>query len=115
MTGAFNNMNKDNVLIYFLYIHLIFYKKYMIESLESRLKKPRKILPKQINKQINKDKQITALTPIKQTQPKTWKNKLLSLCNLNINIKKKPNKQINKHKNWRKKERKKKVSYLLYT
>ena len=39
MTGAFNNMNKDNVLIYFLYIHLIFeyYKKYMIESLESRL------------------------------------------------------------------------------
>ena len=37
MTGAFNNMNKDNVLIYFFYIHLIFYKKYMIESLESRL------------------------------------------------------------------------------
>ena len=37
MTGAFKNMNKDNVLIYFLYIHLIFYKKYMIESLESRL------------------------------------------------------------------------------
>ena len=37
MTGASNNMNKDNVLIYFLYIHLIFYKKYMIESLESRL------------------------------------------------------------------------------
>ena len=37
MTGAFNNMNKDNVLIYFLYIHLMFYKKYMIESLESRL------------------------------------------------------------------------------
>ena len=34
---AFNDMNRDNVLIYFLYIHLIFYKKYMIESLESRL------------------------------------------------------------------------------
>ena len=27
MTGAFNNMNKGNVLIYFLYIHLMFYKK----------------------------------------------------------------------------------------
>ena len=26
MTGAFNNMNKGNVLIYFLYIHLMFYK-----------------------------------------------------------------------------------------
>ena len=37
MTGAFNNMNKGNVLIYFLYIHLMFYKKKMIESLESRL------------------------------------------------------------------------------
>ena len=40
MTGniTFNNMNKGNVLIYFLYIHLMFYKKKnMIESLESRL------------------------------------------------------------------------------
>ena len=37
MTGAFNDINKDKILIYFLYIHLIFYKKYMIESLESRL------------------------------------------------------------------------------
>ena len=27
MTGAFNNINKGNVLIYFLYIHLMFYKK----------------------------------------------------------------------------------------
>ena len=27
MTGAFNNMNKGNVLIYFLYIHLMIYKK----------------------------------------------------------------------------------------
>ena len=27
MTGAFNNMNKGNVLIYFLYIHLMFYNK----------------------------------------------------------------------------------------
>ena len=27
MTGVFNNMNKGNVLIHFLYIHLMFYKK----------------------------------------------------------------------------------------
>ena len=26
MTGAFNNMNKGNVLIYILYIHIIFYE-----------------------------------------------------------------------------------------
>ena len=32
MTGAFNNMNKGNVLIYFLYIHLMFYKKKKIHD-----------------------------------------------------------------------------------
>ena len=48
MTGAFNNMNKDNLLIYFLYIYLIFYKKYMIESLESRLAKGQGLGPKQL-------------------------------------------------------------------
>ena len=37
MTGAFNNMNKGNVLINFLYIHIIFYENYTIESFESRL------------------------------------------------------------------------------
>ena len=34
MTGAFNNMNKGNIVIYFLFIHIIFYENYMIESLE---------------------------------------------------------------------------------
>ena len=37
MIGVFDDMNKGNVLIYFLYIHITFYENYMIESLESRL------------------------------------------------------------------------------
>ena len=37
MAGAFNNMNKGNIIIYVLFIHIIFYENYMIESRESRL------------------------------------------------------------------------------